>query len=442
MLIWDRGTLVVRSLPPHDPADLPGVLWDPRTRCWRAPARCYRELSERLGADPLALTRPEPRPFTPPDLRSYQQAALGAWEVAGRRGVVVLPTGAGKTRTAIAAIATTGLATLCIAPTRVLVAQWRAALLAARAPEVGQIGDGVRDVRRVTVATTASARLNADRLGPRFPLLVVDEAHHHAASDEALELFPAPFRLGLTATPPEDPAARSRLEALLGPVVAQVSIQELVGAYLADFELVRLLLDLDPADRRAQDADTARFREVHGAWSRAAPGLPWAAFVAAASRSRAGREALAAWHRARRRVAYPSCKQRALAELIHRHRHARVLVFVHDNATAYAVAKDHLIAPLTCDIDKREREAVLARFARGELGALVSARVLNEGLDVPEADVEVLAGGSQGSREYVQRVGRVLRPAPDKRALVYELVVRDTHEATHAERGRRRLAAG
>jgi superfamily II DNA or RNA helicase len=65
--------------------------------------------------------------------------------------------------------------------------------------------------------------------------------------------------------------------------------------------------------------------------------------------------------------------------------------------------------------------------------------VLNEGVDVPEADVAVILGGARGEREHVQRVGRLLRPRPGKRALVYELVTRATFEARDAQRRRRGL---
>src|SRR5262245_33555948 len=119
MLEWDRGTLVVGGAP--DPVALPGVVWDERTRCWRAPAWRYRDLAA-LGSGLVDLAS-TPRPA--PELRPYQQTAVAAWEGAGRRGIVVLPTGAGKTRTAIAAIARAGCSALCLVPTRVLAEQWR-----------------------------------------------------------------------------------------------------------------------------------------------------------------------------------------------------------------------------------------------------------------------------------------------------------------------------
>ena len=65
--------------------------------------------------------------------------------------------------------------------------------------------------RRVTVATFESAYRHMDRLGNRFDLLVVDEAHHFGCGlrDEALEMSIADARLGLTATPPQRRGGRS-----------------------------------------------------------------------------------------------------------------------------------------------------------------------------------------------------------------------------------------
>lgn len=438
MLAWDRGTLVVDDRSHIDPEGLPGVLWDPRTRCWRAPAWRYRELAAILDEELVTL---EARPRSPPALRPYQESALAAWKLAGRRGIVVLPTGAGKTRTAIAALAEAGLSTLCITPTRVLVHQWRRALLAAGIAPVGQLGDGVRVVERVTVATAASARAHAERLGHRFALLVVDEVHHHGGDDETLELYASPFRLGLTATFPSDPVVSSRLLRLVGPVVSRLAVDDLAGTWLATYDLLRVAVDLDPAELLQYRIEVGSFQSVYAGWARTTGDRTWQAFVRAASRTDEGRRALAAWRRARDRVAWSGGKDRALAALLHAHRASRTLVFTRDNRVAYAIARAHLVAPLTCDIGRDERARRLAAFASGSLHALVSARVLNEGIDVPEAEVAILTGGSHGDREYVQRVGRVLRPRDGKRALVVELVTRETHEVRESTRNRRRLAA-
>ena len=133
--------------------------------------------------------------------------------------------------------------------------------------------------------------------------------------------------------------------------------------------------------------------------------------------------------------------KRLVKALLARHRESKVLVFTADNAAAYAIAREHLIMPITCEIGRRERERALSAFREGKLRALVSARVLNEGIDVPDADVAIIAGGTFGEREHVQRVGRLLRPSPGKRATVYELVTLATSEARRAAQRRRALAA-
>jgi len=307
---------------------------------------------------------------------------------------------------------------------------------------MGRYGDGDRQLAPVTVSTFESAWRHMHRLGDRFDLLVVDEAHHFGAGqrDEALEMSTAPLRLGLTATPRPAEAA-GRAPRLLGPVVYELAMRELAGEYLAPFDVVRLSLGLSAAERRAYDADDRVFRTAFDTFRRASWGASWQDFVRWAGPTPEGRAALEAWRRSRSRLAWTEAKARALAVLLARHATSRVLVFTADNATAYRVARRHLIMPITCDIRRAERDDALARFRRGELRALVSSRVLNEGLDVPDAEVGILVGGAHGGREYVQRVGRLLRPARGKRALVYELVTRDTAEVRQADRRRRALAA-
>lgn len=441
-LTFDRGTLLIDGASADaGAASVPGAAWDARVGAWRAPAR---RLCERVA--PSALDWPPGAgrsQWRPPPLRPYQAAAVDAWKAAGRRGLVVLPTGSGKTRVAIAAMAAVDAPVLVLVPTRVLLHQWRGEIAAAYAGPVGQLGDGERQVERVTVATFESAWRRMDRLGDRFGLLVVDEAHHFGAGtrDEALEMSIAPWRLGLTATPPVPGSeARDALEALIGPVVLQLSIGDLSGRYLAEYSVVTLPVALRPEERRAHALDQACFHAVHGPWRRANPGASWPEFVAAVSRAPPGREALAAWRRMTRRLAFTERKAEVVGALLARHRDARVLVFTADNRAAYALARRYLITPLTCDIGRRERDEALARFRAGEVRALVSARVLNEGIDVPAAEVAVIVGATGGPREYVQRVGRLLRPAEGKRAVIYELVVPGSQEVARVARRRQALA--
>src|SRR5438876_554686 len=417
-LLFDRGTTLLRDLDPGlDPSAIPGVLWDPRVQAYRTPAYRYRALRRELTrravpfSDEVRVPQLPLGSWSPIELRPYQEAALWAWELAQRRAVVVLPTGSGKTRLALAAMARAGSSALCLVPTRILLAQWLHHIKRTYAGPVGCYGDGTHELAALTVATFESAYRHMDRLGNRFDLLVVDEAHHFGCGlrDEALEMSIAAARLGLTATPPRDAAVAARLVELVGPTAYELTIGDLAGTFLSSFDIVTLHLDLTAAERTA-------------------------------ARTVEGRRALDAFRRARKLVTFTEAKREMLGVLLRRHRDARLLIFTADNENAYSIAREHLVMPFTCDIGRGEREEVLARFREGTLRALVSARVLNEGIDVPDADVAIIVGGALGQREHVQRVRRLLRPREGKRALVYEPVSRKTTEVRLARRRRAGLA--
>jgi len=359
-----------------------------------------------------------------------------------------LPTGSGKTRVAIAAIAAVGGAALCIVPTRALLDQWRDAIAATASLRVGCLGDGRSELEAVTVATYESALRHMHRIGACFQLLVVDEAHHFAsgARDELLQMSIAPARLGLTATPPETEEPRQRLTQLLGPIVIQKNISDLAGsAHLAGFDRVLCRLQLTARERGEYERAVEPFNRLLSDFRRG-PGrnarVRFSDIVCFAMSSAEGRAALAGWRRAKALLADTEGKRQALGKLLRQHRHARVLVFTADNDSAYGIARRELITPITCNIGRAERTAAIAAFASGRLRALVSSRVLNEGVDVPDADIAIIVGSTSGEREYVQRLGRLLRPVPGKRARIYELVTEDTTEVAQALKRARSIGKG
>ncbi len=447
-LRFDRGTILLID-PPKDLklAEAPGVLWDSRVNAHRAPASRYPSLKRWLlehGArfeDITTPLRPVQEAWLDVDLRPYQEAALSAWELGHRCGVVALPTGSGKTRLALAAMHRTRLSALCLVPTRVLLDQWVREISRVYRGAVGCYGDGVRQRAPLTVATFESAYRHMDQLGDRFDLLIVDEVHHFGSGlrDEALEMTVAEARLGLTATPPRDAGAVARLAELMGPTVFELAVADLAGGFLASLDAITLYLDLTPAERSAYVSLATVFNGVYADFRRIAPDASWADFNHHSARTAEGRRALSSWRQMRRLLALTHAKRRALEALLGRHRYSRVLIFTADNEAAYAIAREHLVMPLTCDIGRQERDDVLERFRRGDIRTLVSARVLNEGLDIPDADVAVIVGGALGEREHVQRVGRLLRPSEGKRAVVYELVTRNTIEVGQARRRRQGL---
>ena len=447
ILRFDRGTLIL-SEPPNNLefGDVPGVTWDPRTSEFRAPAHRYNEVVTMLRQRNLEVedhVRPKARLNIrePVSLRPYQESALHAWQLGERRGIVALPTGSGKTRLALAAIAASNLPALVLVPTRVLLAQWCQEIENCLGVRPGCFGDGEFRHGLVTVATFESAYRHMSRIGNEFDLLIIDEVHHFGSGvrEEVLVMSAASLRLGLTATPPKDIAAITRLRELLGPVVYELAIADLTGEYLAEYELTTLTLPLNENERAVYELDMARFRPVCRQFFRLNPMATWADFIRFANQTDDGRRALESWRRARSLLSYIDAKRATLAHILRRFTNARILVFTADNETSYAIAREFLIMPITCDIKRRERAKALERFRTGELRALVSARVLNEGLDVPDADVAVIVGGGTSEREQVQRIGRLLRPSPGKRAQVFELVAADTTEVRHAQRRRQGL---
>jgi hypothetical protein len=163
-LTFDRGTVVVSNEDDHDLAGIPGVLWDARVGVHRAlPFRCAALIADlRTRGVPVrdetaSYVRAPDIALSGLTLRDYQEAALHAWSAAGRRGVVVLPTGSGKTAVAVGAIARARVSALCLVPTRVLLHQWRATLVAHYPGHVGVLGDGLHSIEAITVATFESA---------------------------------------------------------------------------------------------------------------------------------------------------------------------------------------------------------------------------------------------------------------------------------------------
>ncbi len=422
----------------------PGFVWDGRVRAGRAPGHVYADtvragraagLSDEAKAwSPLEL---EPRALR--SARPYQAEALAAWEGAGRRGVVVLPTGAGKSFVAEQAILACARPALVVAPTLDLVSQWVAVLRAAFGLEPGVLGGGHHEVRPLTVSTYDSAMLHAPRYGDRFGLVVFDEVHHLPAPGyrRAAESLLAPWRLGLTATYERADGAEQSLDALLGPVVYRREIHELAGDWLATYEAVQIPIRLGRDERAAYDAARKVYTSFIGR-NRVPVSRPggWEAFVRMAARSKDGRAAMRAWHEARRIQHGSDRKLEVLAALLQEEHGRRALVFTHDNATAYRVSEALLLPCITHQTDVKERRALLDAFSAGTLPVLVTSRVLNEGVDLPEAEVAIVLSGSDTVREHVQRLGRILRPRAGKQATLYELVAADTAEVGASQRRR------
>lgn len=444
ILHWDAGTLVLEGVGPDEVPD--DFVWDERVGRARAPAHAYyafvMDLHRRgVPLDDRArayapLNRPHHGGRAP---RDYQREAVDAWMAMGRRGTIVLPTGAGKSFTAELCIARADRTAIVIAPTLDLVGQWYDGLLRAFGEPIGILGGGHHQIEAITVATYDSALIHVERWGNRFGLLIFDEVHHLPSTAYAriAEGSLAPFRLGLTATLERPDGLHDRVDWLVGPVVYRRQITELAGEFLAPYRTEVLKVELSPDERIAyEDAEATwrGFAQEHRIKLSAPDG--WARFLQLCARSTEGREALLAWRTTRELTQGAPSKLRLLAELLRRHPGGRALVFTNDNDTAYKISRLLLVPALTHQTELKERRATLKAFADGTQPVLVTSKVLNEGVDVPAAEIAIVLSGSATVREHVQRLGRILRPAEGKQAVLYELVVEDTRDERASQRRR------
>lgn len=446
-LKFDRGTLILHP-PPRGKAWVDFATWDDRIEKFRIPAIQYRELVERLQADGTSFAdeakafdaialdaRLERKPYP------HQQEALDAWVTAGRRGVVVLPTAAGKTYLAQMAMQATPRSTLITVPTLDLMHQWYAHLLAAFPDaEVGLLGGGSRDRTSILVATYDSAAIHAESLGNHYALLICDECHHLPSGFNRViaEYAIAPYRLGLTATPDRADGKHADLDTLLGSIVYYRSASDLAGQALADYEIVQLKVQLSQQERDRYDELIQirnNFLQQSNIFLGSVQG--WQRFVQASAQSQAGRRAMLAHREARAIALGTEGKLRVLADLLAQHHPEQTLIFTNDNATVYRISQDFLIPAITHQTPVKERHAILQNFRDGTYKTLVASHVLNEGVDVPEARVAILLSGTGSTREYIQRLGRVLRKGKtQKSAILYEVVAEETTEENVSRRRR------
>ena len=458
-IAFDDGTLLLKDAPDS----IPYAEWDDRVDEYRSRAQHYREIKEwGSGADGQATLHESVatvesieddaraysefalKPSVAIEPRDYQQKALSAWRANDRRGSVILPTGSGKTFLAVQAIADAGVSTLVVVPTIDLMNQWHAMLTNAfgdQLPDgIGVLGGGSHNVTNITVTTYDSAYRYINEYGDQFGLLVVDEVHHLPAPtyQQIPEMTIAPYRLGLTATYERADGQHEELEDLLGTVVYREEVDELAGDYLSEYETIHLQVELTSDEREEYDEEYQIYRDYVDShefdlWKERG----YQEFLKRTSYDPQGRRALIAKQRAEEIARTATKKLDTLDNLLKRHYDDRTIIFTANNDFAYDISQEFVVPCITHQTETDERTAILERFRIGEYSMLVTSQVLDEGIDVPAANVGIILSGSASKRQYAQRLGRILRRTDDRQpARLYEIIAEDTVETYVSERRR------
>ncbi len=352
-------------------------------------------------------------------LRDWQEKALARWETEGRKGIVEVVTGGGKTIFALACIEHSRPdTTLIVVPTTALLDQWweETANFFGLAFDEVHVITGNKSIRVGTVniaVLNTAAKLHAEgRSRPSF--LIVDECHKAASAQFRAALdVPKIGSLGLSATPERqyDDGLNEVLIPSLGPIIYQYDYKEASrDKVIVPFQLRNVVFELEDENRQQYDKLT---KSIALAIKKYGPDAP---------------ETVSLYLK-RTRVLNLSLNRVKLAlRLIAANRDKRVLVF-HEDIDAcnliHQVLRDNSVKAgiYHSKLTLRERAEMLAGYRKGHLKVLVTCRALDEGFNVPETEIGIIAASTATRRQRIQRLGRVLRPVGGKEsATVYTLV--------------------
>ncbi len=404
----------------------------------RADASEHKEL---MGGRQAATKRQAPT-FDFSTLRQWQVAALKAWNDNKRKGLVEAVTGTGKTRLAVAAIAEEfelGGKVAVIVPTVELQRQWFEELESHfRDFQIGLLGNGHQDLLTscdVLVAIVHSAsRYDLGLQDHELGLLIADECHRYGAETFSRALEDGfRSRLGLTATRERPDGAHRELEVYFGAVVYSLGYEEAIRhKYIAGVKVAQIPVNLNSSEREEFDEFSKVILETQIELSeriRVSP-TSYQRFIEEVTRLAAEGD-MPGNKVARRYLALISKRKALLANTpeklkVVKHLAASVnsangaLFFTETIGGAEAIAAELRRAGVSSTtihsgLDPHQRHQAFVDFSAGRIKALAAARVLDEGVDVPEADLAVIISASKTRRQMIQRMGRVLRLKADGR---------------------------
>ena len=373
-------------------------------------------------------------------LRDYQKDAYEAWIRNNYRGVIVLPTGSGKTIIGLWSIQDVRQKTLIIVPTIDLLYQWKEKIKAMLGySDVGIFGAGEKEIKNITVTTYSSAYLNVEQLSDKFGLIIFDEVHHLPSEKYAIiaESLLAYKRLGLSATPERTDNLHLQLETLVGPIVFRLAPKTLrEKGFLAEYEIKRIYVDLPPDIAE----EYKKYRNLYLSYAKRLgldfsvdPFMRFEQLIRFSGKSKIAHNALVALEKSRKIALNADVKIQKLNHLLNLHKQDKVLIFTRYTDMVYRISATFGIPLITHKTTPSERKKTLSAFKEGQITKLVTGEVLDEGTDVPDANVAIIVSGTGSQRQYIQRLGRILRPK-EERALLYELITRTGFEIMVSKR--------
>nr|WP_236748955.1 DEAD/DEAH box helicase [Acidianus manzaensis] len=367
------------------------------------------------------------------NLRDYQNEAIQKWKENNYKGVIALPTGAGKTIIGIKAIEETKVPTLIVTFTREQLLQWKDQIIknSTIRPEIGLYYSNEKEIKPITLSTYQTAFRHINELSLKFDLLIIDEVHHLPADkfkQVALGMI-ASKRLGLSATPYREDGKHIELFKLMGGVVYYKPVDELINkGFLAPYEIFQEKVFLTKEERKKYIQLLNKYKIFSS--NRTLKEL----LALAKNGDSKAIEAIRTYNEIKKVVNLAQNKMLKLEEIIEKEKDKKILIFTQYIEQAEEIAKKFNALLISGKISKTERKNIIEQFKRMKAGILVLTTVGDEGLDIPDASVGIIVTGTGSRRQFIQRLGRILRPSGNKRAVLYEIVVAGTQEEYQSKR--------
>lgn len=348
----------------------------------------FREVSQSIGADLKGI-----------DLRNYQEEYVErAYEK--KAAVLANPAGSGKTVTSIGLMAEVDSPTLVLVPQRSLVGQWKREILDKTTITEDQIGEYHGDEKKmkdITIATYHMAGEKTSLFRNDWGLIIFDEVHHIPSKlFRRTASLQSTRRIGLSASPVREDSKEREIFALIG--------QEIGGDWARFFNQDYVLKPDVEIQLVEWESDFYRnkYNEASG-------------FKKAIIASKNPR------------------KKQNIEKLLEEHEDEKTVLFCDWIEQGEDLADEFDLPFVSGETDFEKREEYFDSFREGDLTTIIVSRIGDEGLDLPDAEVGIIASGQGGSRrQATQRAGRVMRPFGD--AQVYIIATKGSNEEDFVKR--------
>jgi len=372
------------------------------------------------------------------ELRPYQEEAVRS-AIQAKKSTIKAATGTGKTIMAIAWLKLIGEQSLIIVPTQALIYQaWAPKLSQYGLIDVGQYYANAKFEGKVTLTTYSSATSHPELL-ERANAVIVDEIHHLGAQGALRRLLPKikekEYVLGLSSVPEREDLGH-HLFLREFPICFDLTLgSALKSGYVSPLVVEEVPAPMSESERKKYELYTSK---IQRAFKFCGSDIKkWARCFDPHTRQFPGRQGMWAMIMRKKLLSNVESKKERVLEVVRKHRDERIILFAESVPAIEAIGKYLKENDVSCEtfhsrIEPWRRMEILEEWG-SKFQVLLSCRALEEGLDVKEVAIGVLITSGKSKRQFVQRIGRVIRPVEGKVATFYVVYSPNSVEETYSK---------